>query len=121
MNLGLGTIGRIGRSEPEPQPPDEIAERRVQQARERTRWQEIPEERLVRREHWWVDAETDELLAIHRGDLFDRGGVVVFDEYRDDLRFTVRSDGEIVVLEPSTIARTWSDYVYARERWAGAR
>jgi hypothetical protein len=112
-------FGSLGRSEPE-QPADEIRERRVHQARERTRWQEIPEERLVRRDQWWVDAETDELLSVHRGDVFDRGGLVVFDETRADLRFYV-SAGEVIVLEPSTIARTWSDYVYQRERAAGAR
>jgi hypothetical protein len=117
VNLGLGVIGRQETME-EPT-ADAIRALRVQQARERTRWQEIPEERLVRRDPWWVDAETDELLTLHRGDVFNRVGLVVFDENRDDLRFTVRtSDGEVVILEPSQIARTWSDFVYQRERGA---
>jgi hypothetical protein len=95
---------------------DEIRQRRVQQARERTRWQEIPEERLVRREHWLIDAETDAMLDVYRGDVFTRDGLVAFAEDRDDLRFYVSDASEIVVLEPSSLATTWSDYLYQRGR-----
>jgi hypothetical protein len=108
-------IGRRGASEPAAAdtPPDETRAMRVLQARTRTRWTEIPEP--VRRGRFYVDAASDELLVLHRGDLFDRAGHIRFDELRD-LRFYLDRAGELVVLEPATVAQTWSEYVERQAR-----
>lgn len=115
----LSTIG--GDREPRPPTVDEVQQRRIDGVRRRTEWTEIPEERLVERDRFYVDAQTDRMYRVHRGDLFDRGGVLRFNETRTDLAYTVTAAGGLLILEPSTFAKTWSDWVYQRERRAGAR
>jgi hypothetical protein len=108
-------IGRIGHLEaPEPPTIDETRDRRVQQARERTKWTEIAEP--VRRGRFYVDAASDELLVTHHGALFDRTGIVRFADDRDDLRFYIDQAGDVVVLERSRAAKTYSDLVEQRTR-----
>jgi hypothetical protein len=115
-------FGMIGAGDEQAQPSDaEVRAMRVQQARTRARWTEIPESQLVRRERWYVDAETDRIYSVYLGDVFTKDGIVAFDEQRE-LAYFVRSAGALVRLEQSTLAPTWSDFVYQRERArAGAR
>jgi hypothetical protein len=111
----LGTIGNL--RAPEPTPESELRERRVLAAR-RSLWTEIPESRLVERGQFLVDAETDRLYTAYRGALFSSHGRLLFGDQRSDLVYAVLATGGIIVLEPATIARTWSDYCYLRERGA---
>src|SRR5437763_4051941 len=95
--MKLGVIGSPPSAFKEEPSIEEVRATHVQQARTRTRWREIPESQLVRRERWLVDAETDELFSIHRGAIFGRDGVIVFDDQRPDLVFYVDRDGDVVV------------------------
>jgi hypothetical protein len=97
---------------------DEIRERRILGAR-RAPWTELEETRLVERSSFYVDAETDRLYTPHRGALFG-DGKLLFDESRADLVYVVTEAGGILVFEPATIAPTWSEHLYARERRAAA-
>jgi hypothetical protein len=111
-----------GQGEPEQPSIDEVRTMRVQQARTRTRWREIPETQLVRRDRrWFVDAEDDHVYTLHRGDVFGPEGIIRFAEDRADLVYFVRPDGELVLLEPSSIARTWSEIVERQTRAKAAR
>jgi hypothetical protein len=98
-----------------PAPADDLAAIRVEQARTRTRWREIEDTPLVQRGRWWVDAESDRMFSVYAGTVFGRDGRIAFDDQRDDLVFYVDRVGEVVVLEPAAVARTWSEYLYARE------
>jgi hypothetical protein len=114
----LMSFGTIGSPEKPSRPTVEaLRATRVAQARTKTRWREI--QPPVKRGPFYVDAETDQLLAIYRGALYDRAGVVRFAADRSDLCFAVDA-GDVTVYAPSTVARTWSDIV-ARRAKAGAR
>jgi hypothetical protein len=112
VSLRFGVIGAS--DEPVLSTIDELRATRVAQARTRTRWREIPEP--VRRGRFLVDAASDELLVTHNGDLFDRTGIVRFADDRDDLRFYIDQAGDVVVLERSRAAKTYSDLVEQRTR-----
>jgi len=108
----VSLLTRIGRDVTPAEPsPAEVAARRVQQARDRTSWREVPDGYLVRRGRFHVDPETDEVYTLHGGALFSSAGIVEFDLMRTDLVFEVRA-GDVVVFERRP--GTWSER-YARQ------
>ena len=97
-------LGRLHDGERSTLPADKLRAARLANVRQRTRWAEIPESRLVRRGPWLVDAEDDRIYTVYKGDVFDSTGRVIFDDTREDLSFAVDKDGDIAILERSPIA-----------------
>jgi hypothetical protein len=95
----------------------QVREKRLETARGRANWTEIPETRLVRRGRFWVDAETDLLWAIRRGYVFEPERATV-GYVRDDqpMTFMVDADDDVVFLEALSGPRTWSEVVAKRAR-----
>jgi hypothetical protein len=98
--------------------PDEdaIRVRRVEIARRNPRWNEVEETALVRRERWFVHADTDEMFSLYRGPVFMTGSASVAFNDRVDMFFYVRGDGEVIFLERQP--GTWSEIVARRARRA---
>jgi hypothetical protein len=94
---------------------EEVRSARIEVARRNPRWTEIPEARLVRRGlGYLVDAETDLVYTLRRGETFVRG--TSNSGYSDHhLAFCVDLAGEVVMLELDGSA-TWSERVERRER-----
>jgi hypothetical protein len=99
--------------EPEQTPPDEIHERRIAAARACRAWQEIDGEKLIRRDHYLVDPDTDEAYEPYRGDALSPGAVAVAD--MTPLVFFVEGN-RLVFLERQS--ESWSEILYQRERRA---
>lgn len=78
---------------------------------------EIPETRLVRRNRYYVDAETDRFFLLKRGVVFEPGRATV-GYVRDGtpLRYDVTTDDTIVFLEEPKFGRTWSEIVERKAR-----
>jgi hypothetical protein len=95
-----------------------VREKRLETARGRTNWTEIPETRLVRRGPFLVDAETDLLWTVRRGHVFEpyRASVGYVTE-ATPMTFFVDGDGDIAFLEsPGSAPLTWSEIVARRAR-----
>ena len=97
----------------------QVREKRLELARRRTNWTEIPETRLVRRARFLVDAETDLMWVVRRGHVFEPGRAAV--GYVSDnapMTFFVDRDADVVFLEQPGGPRTWSEVVARRARRA---
>jgi hypothetical protein len=122
--LKLGTIFRHD-TEAELAPDPELVEhmrqvreKRLETARGRVNWTELPETRLVRRGPFWVDAETDLVWVVRRGHVFEPGRASV-GYVTDDtpMTFFVDATDEVVFIEPSGgRPRTWSEVVAKRAK-----
>lgn len=102
---------------PEPRPtPDEQAAQRVQVARTRTRWTEVPDDLVRRPPRYLVSASTGQAYRVYSGATFHAGTL----EFAADqeLAFAVHQ-GDVLVLEP---CGEWSEIVAQRTgNAAGAR
>jgi hypothetical protein len=120
VNLSLGRVGRIGRSEEQAEhvlddrDAPALREQRVYQAR-KTNWTELEETVLVERGPWLVDADSDRVYQLHRGATFV-GGRLEFDRERTDVAFYVDRNGDVVVLEAVHSPATWSEVVERQTR-----
>lgn len=96
----------------------ELLAARVAFARSNQAWTEIPEERLVRRgPGWLIDAESDLVYSVRRGQAFAPGGAKPhFVDPAVPAVFYVSREGELVLLERCAAARTWSEVVERRAR-----
>lgn len=100
----------------------QVREKRLEIARQRSNWTEIPETRLVRRGPFWVDAETDLLWVVRRGHVFEPGRAGVGYVTNDTaMTYTVDAAGEVVFLESPSGPRTWSEVVERRAKRGRAR
>lgn len=106
-------------------PPDpareherQVREARLDVARQRLNWTEIPDTRLVRRGPFLVDAETDLVWVVRRGHVFEPYRATV-GYVRNDTPMTFYVDaasGEIVFIEPVSGGRTWTEILERKAR-----
>jgi hypothetical protein len=106
---------KIGREDAHPLAADDQALRRARVAAARAcrAWQEIDGEKLIRRDHYLVDPDTDEAYEHYRGDALSPGAVAVAD--MTPLVFFVEGN-RLVFLERQS--ESWSEILYQRERRA---
>ncbi len=96
----------------------QVRKARLEIARRQHGWQEIPETRLVQRNRFLVDAETDLLYVLRRGVVFEPGRATIGYIGSDAvLTYYVDRDGGIVFHEqPGGALRTWSEVVPRQAR-----
>jgi hypothetical protein len=94
----------------------QVREARLQLARRRPKWIEVPESRLVRRGPFLVDAETDLVYVLRRGHVFEPGSATIgYVPHDTPMTYTVNEHGTVVFLEASG-SRTWSEIVERKAR-----
>ena len=90
----------------------QVRQARLELARRRAGWTEIPETRLVRRGPFLVDAESDLVFVLRRGHVFEPGkSTVGYVPENTSMIFTVNQDDEVVFLEQPGGIATWSEIV----------
>ncbi|HUP50871.1 MAG TPA: hypothetical protein VM198_00240 [Longimicrobiales bacterium] len=95
----------------------QVREARLDLARRKSNWTEIPEVRLVRRGPFLVDAETDFLWTFRRGHVFEPHRASVGYVTNDTpMTYFVDQADNVVFLEPPSGPRTWSEIVTRRTR-----
>jgi hypothetical protein len=95
----------------------QVRKARLEVARGRNNWEEIPETRLVRRGRFLVDGETDLTYTLRRGVVFEPGRASI--GYVTDqmpMTYFVTERGEIQFLEPGPC--TWTEMVERKARRA---
>lgn len=106
-----GVLERFGLTSAED--VDTILKARVSAARRMAEWEELREVALVPRGRFLVDAETDRMFTLYRGETFESGSSsVIIDR---PLAFYVDRDGELVFLEVVP-GRTWSEHIARQAR-----
>jgi hypothetical protein len=100
----------------------QVRERRLELARRRSNWTEIPESRLVRRGgRFLVDAETDLLYLLRRGHVFEPGNATVgYVTESAEMTYYVDAADNIVFLEHPGSPHTWSEIVARKARRGAA-
>ena len=97
----------------------QVREKRLETARGRPNWTEIPETRLVRRGRFWVDAETDLVWVVRRGLVFEPDRATVGYVTNDMAMTFYVADGDVVFIERSGTT-TWSERGARRVLRSGA-
>ena len=96
---------------------EQIKRARLEVARRKSEWTEIPQTNLVRRgPHFLVDAESDQVYTLRNGSVFDPASAsICYVTPETRLAFYVTEADEIAFMEAA--GRTWTSIV---ERRAGA-
>lgn len=120
--MSLFRLGSIGGRDVSPSEREiaageaKVREAQIAFARRNDRWTEIaPAARLVKRGPFLVDAETDFVYSVYRGQVFGWRSVTALIPDVSLTFFLNRAD-ELVFLERAKTARTWSEIVERRER-----
>ena len=92
---------------------DEFRAARLDAARRNPAWTEI--DPPVVRERWLVDATTDRLYRLCRGDVFSPGSAAIITP-ETALAFYVDDDGAVVLLERVSSPSTWTEYLEKHSR-----
>jgi hypothetical protein len=92
-----------------------VREKRIEHAREMRAWVEHGETALVRRPPgYFVHADSDEVVTVYRGAIFDPGTAYVAFNETIEMHWYVDGAGEIVFFERTPTPRTWSELVQKR-------